>query len=84
VPEFLQRDCTAQALADALAPLLGDTPARRRQVEAFARLDAIMDLASSPSAKAADAVLAVIGEKRGGRLSNAGNVLSTAQGRAGA
>jgi lipid-A-disaccharide synthase len=79
VPEFLQRDCTAQALAAALAPLLDDTPARRRQVEAFATLDAIMDLASSPSAKAADAVLAVIGETRAGRLSNAGNVLSTAQ-----
>ena len=44
VPEFLQRDCTADRLAEALVPLLGDTPERRRQIEAFARLDAIMEI----------------------------------------
>src|SRR5262249_52669975 len=44
VPEFLQRDCTADRLAGALLPLLTDTPERRRQVEAFARLDAIMEI----------------------------------------
>jgi lipid-A-disaccharide synthase len=79
VPEFLQGDCTASALADALVPLLGDTPARRSQLEAFARLDAIMDLAAAPSVKAADAVLAVIARARAARLSDPGNVLSTAQ-----
>ena len=44
VPELLQRDCTPKSLADALAPLLTDSPERRRQIEAFARLDAIMEI----------------------------------------
>ena len=34
VPELLQRDCTPEKLADALAPLLTDSPERRRQIEA--------------------------------------------------
>jgi lipid-A-disaccharide synthase len=60
VPEFLQEDCTPAALADALAPLLADTPARRRQVDAFARLDAIMRIGRSrPSQEAAKIVLDV-------------------------
>jgi lipid-A-disaccharide synthase len=59
VPEFLQRDCTAGMLAAALVPLLHDTPERRRQVEAFARLDAIMEVGkASPSDRAAAVVLA--------------------------
>ncbi len=41
IPEFLQRDCTPQRLADALIPLLSDTPQRLRQIEAFGRLDRI-------------------------------------------
>src|SRR5262249_11192672 len=40
VPQLLQHDCTAQNLACALTPLFGDTPQRRRQLEAFIRLDA--------------------------------------------
>jgi len=64
VPEFLQRDCTAPALANALIPLLGDSAERRRQIEAFARLDAVMGLAAPPSFKAADTVLAVISQAR--------------------
>ncbi len=60
VPEFLQRDCTSARLADALLPLLVDGPERRRQVEAFARLDAIMEIGSRvPAARAADIVLGV-------------------------
>jgi lipid-A-disaccharide synthase len=78
VPEFLQGDCTAPALADALIPLLGDTPERRRQLEAFAKLDSVMGLAAAPSAKAADTVLAVISRARAARLPDPGNVLSTA------
>lgn len=78
VPEFLQGDCTAPALADALIPLLGDTPERRRQLEAFAKLDGVMGLAAAPSAKAADTVLAVISRARAARLPDPGNVLSTA------
>jgi lipid-A-disaccharide synthase len=57
VPEFLQRDCTPQRLADALVPLFSDTPERLRQLEAFARLDRIMQLDAAPSAKAAAIVL---------------------------
>jgi lipid-A-disaccharide synthase len=58
VPEFLQRDCTAEALAGALTPLLHDTPQRRRQVEAFARLDSIMEIGkAAPSQRAAEIVL---------------------------
>lgn len=58
VPEFLQRDCTVDALAGALLPLLSDTPERRRQIEAFARLDDIMEIGKgSPSDRAAALVL---------------------------
>jgi lipid-A-disaccharide synthase len=58
VPEFLQRDCTAEKLADDLVPLVSDTVQRRRQIEAFARLDAIMAIGSaSPSSRAAAIVL---------------------------
>src|SRR5262249_6867310 len=77
VPEFLQGDCTAPALAGALVPLLGDTPERRRQVEAFARLDDLMGLPAAPSTKAADVVLGVIGTARGSRFAASTNVLST-------
>lgn len=59
VPEFLQEDCTAEKLAASLRELLADTPARQRQVEAFARLDAIMASGDDPpSVKAAEIVLA--------------------------
>lgn len=58
VPEFLQRDCTAEKLAKALLPLLSDTPERRRQTTAFARLDAIMEIGKAvPSDRAASVVL---------------------------
>lgn len=63
VPEYLQGDCTAESLAAALAPLLSDTPERRRQVEAFAELDRIMGLgAGAPSDRAAAIVLAKLPE----------------------
>jgi lipid-A-disaccharide synthase len=58
VPEFLQEDCTADNLANALVPLLGETPARQRQIEAFRRLDAIMEIGTrAPAMRAADIVL---------------------------
>ena len=60
VPELLQADCTAEKLADALLPLLSDTPERGRQVQAFGRLDEIMASAgAAPSVKAAAVVLDV-------------------------
>lgn len=58
VPQFLQYQCTPEALGDALLPLLSDTPERRLQVEAFARLDRIMDIGGpAPSDRAAALVL---------------------------
>jgi len=58
VPEFLQDACTPQNLANALVPLLSDTPERRRQTEVFARFDAIMEVGSTaPSERAAEIVL---------------------------
>lgn len=58
VPELLQEDCTAERLAAALLPLVSDTPQRRRQIEAYRRLDDIMAIgATAPSARAASIVL---------------------------
>ena len=68
VPEFLQRDCTADRLAAALLPLLGDTPDRRRQTEAFSQLDDIMEIGkATPSAHAASLVLEAVGSRGGAR-----------------
>jgi lipid-A-disaccharide synthase len=66
VPEFLQRDCAADRLAAAMVPLLADTPDRRRQIEAFGRLDDIMEIRkTNPSADAASLVLAAVGSRSG-------------------
>jgi lipid-A-disaccharide synthase len=68
VPELLQRDCTPKALVDALAPLLADGPERTRQLEAFARLDAIMQVgAAAPSTRAAKITLSYAANPRGSR-----------------
>jgi lipid-A-disaccharide synthase len=65
IPEYLQQDCTAENLAQALNELLADSPLRRRQLEAFARLDAIMSTGNdSPSVRAADIVLATMRKGR--------------------
>ncbi len=66
VPEFLQQDCTPEKLAGALRDVLTDSPMRRRQVEAFAKLDAIMSTGDQPpSVRAADIVLAPLRKSRG-------------------
>jgi lipid-A-disaccharide synthase len=66
VPEFIQENCTPQQLAPALREILGDTPLRRRQLEAFAKLDAIMSTGNQPpSARAADIVLKTLRKARG-------------------
>jgi lipid-A-disaccharide synthase len=58
VPEFLRRDMRPERLAAALTPLMSDTPERRRQTEAFARLDSIMEIGrADPSDRAARLVL---------------------------
>jgi len=60
IPEFLQSACTPDRLADALLPLLSETPQRQRQIEAFGRLDAVMAIGGeAPSDKAAAVVLDV-------------------------
>jgi lipid-A-disaccharide synthase len=60
VPEFMQNDVEPQRMAAMLAPLLGDTAERARQVEAFKRLDAIMEMETArPSDRAAEIVLKV-------------------------
>lgn len=61
IPEFLQQDFTAEKLAPALRDVLGDTPARQRQVNAFARLEEIMSTGGKrPSELAADGVIATL------------------------
>ena len=58
IPEFLQESCTVENLAGALIPLLGDTPARQKQLQAFFRLDKVMEIGSAlPSVRAAEIVL---------------------------
>jgi lipid-A-disaccharide synthase len=58
VPEFLQEDCTPEKLAAALREVLGDSELRRKQVEAFAKIDQIMSTGNQPpSVRAADIVL---------------------------
>jgi lipid-A-disaccharide synthase len=61
IPEFIQEDCTPEKLAASLQEVLADTPMRRRQVEALARLDGIMATGeASPSVGAANVVLATM------------------------
>jgi len=54
-PELIQGACTGQRLAAALAPLLGDSEARRRQVSA---LEIMRGGVTDPAGAAADAVIA--------------------------
>jgi lipid-A-disaccharide synthase len=62
MPELLQRDATPEKLAAHLVALIGDTPERRRQCAALARLDTAMDVGdTTPSARAAAIVLAMAG-----------------------
>jgi lipid-A-disaccharide synthase len=61
IPEFVQWQCTAENLAAALIDILGDTPSRARQVEAFKRLETIMGVGGvDPSKRAAQAVLDLV------------------------
>jgi lipid-A-disaccharide synthase len=65
VPEFIQQDCTSKKLLPALREIVGDTPLRRRQLEAFAGIDAIMSTGNQPpSVRAADIVLATLRRAR--------------------
>jgi lipid-A-disaccharide synthase len=65
IPEFLQENCTPENLASALRAILSDTPERRRQVEAFQKIDTIMSTGKEPpSVRAADIVLATMRKGR--------------------
>jgi lipid-A-disaccharide synthase len=65
VPEFIQQDCTPEKLVPALREILIDSASRRRQIEAFAKIDAIMSTGDQlPSARAADIVLATLRKSR--------------------
>jgi lipid-A-disaccharide synthase len=58
IPEYLQRQASPDRLATALLPLIADTAERRKQLNAFARLDSIMGIGTTvPSEKAASVVL---------------------------
>jgi len=65
VPEFIQQDCTPEKLVPALHDVLNDSPQRRRQREAFARLDTVMSTGNQPpSVRAADIVLETMRKSR--------------------
>lgn len=65
VPEFMQNDCTPENLAQGLRPLLSDTPQRRAQLAALAKLDHIMAIEEdSPSARAARIVAGMMETRR--------------------
>lgn len=60
-PEFIQEACTGEKLAGAIAPLLTDSPERRAQLAALARVPGRMLLDhGTPSERAAEVVLASI------------------------
>jgi lipid-A-disaccharide synthase len=65
IPELIQWDCTPEKLADAVLPLFSDTPERRRQVEAFQRMDELMKIGDeAPSERAARIVEEVLAAGR--------------------
>ncbi|MXQ10956.1 lipid-A-disaccharide synthase [Microvirga makkahensis] len=65
IPEFIQDDCTPEALVTALLPLLSDTPERQRQEAALRHLDEQMRIGDEmPSERAARIVDEVLEARR--------------------
>src|SRR6185295_15395238 len=65
VPEFVQENCRSERLVPAMRDVLSDSAMRRKQIEAFARIDAIMATGDQPpSVRAADIVLATMRKGR--------------------
>jgi lipid-A-disaccharide synthase len=61
VPEFIQEKCAPEPMAEALSGLIANTPARQAQIDAFAKLDEIMNVSGGgPSEKAAGIVLDLV------------------------
>jgi lipid-A-disaccharide synthase len=56
-PEFIQERCTPGNLADALAPLLADTPERAKQQAALAGIPAALQVAGHTPSEAAAAIV---------------------------
>jgi len=58
VPELIQWDCTPAKIADSLLPLLQHSKERQQQVEAFGKLDVLMEIGEEkPSERAARIVI---------------------------
>ncbi|MDP3254994.1 lipid-A-disaccharide synthase [Bosea sp. (in: a-proteobacteria)] len=67
VPEFIQEDATAQALAGQLEEALAEGEGRARQLAGFAEVEMIMRSAGeSPAANAVEAALALVSSRAGG------------------
>lgn len=65
-PEFIQRDATPAALADALLPLLElGSPTRARMVQALGRVRALLEHPGDADATVADRVATIAGELLG-------------------
>jgi lipid-A-disaccharide synthase len=61
IPELIQWDCTPDRLAEALLPLLSDTPERQRQIAAFDKLGSLMTIGDeAPSERSARIVEEVL------------------------
>ncbi|WP_158814977.1 lipid-A-disaccharide synthase [Methylocapsa sp. S129] len=71
IPEILQRECTPENLAAALADLTREGAPRDAQIQALSRLDALMQLpdGDAPSARAARLVLQTIASNPAGASS---------------
>lgn len=65
IPEFVQHRAKPGPLATAVSELLDDGPSRQRQIEAFARLDTIMETGGrTPRQRAADVVEAALNSRQ--------------------
>lgn len=72
-PEYLQEACTAENLANAIEPLLGDTAARSAQLDGLTLAPEKLRLtASSPSEAAANVVLSVVAGQAAGKSRRGG------------
>lgn len=64
IPERIQGDCTPEILSRDLLALLADTPERRAQLDAFARLDEVMAVeGGEPSRQAAKVLIDTVGRR---------------------
>ena len=65
-PEFIQQDCTAAKLSDALIALFAETKERHQQLAALARIPQNLELPfGTPSDAAAAATLQVLDQAAG-------------------